>query len=72
MTNALIDAHADDPEFGYRFLADDLERAGHAVGAPRGQCCASWAGSGGTPGTTSTAAETPHAWWGGVRITSSR
>ena len=31
LTNALIDAHADDPEFGYRFLADELERAGHLV-----------------------------------------
>jgi hypothetical protein len=24
LTNALIDAHAEDPEFGYRFLADEL------------------------------------------------
>jgi hypothetical protein len=31
LTNALIDAHADDPEFGYRFLADELERAGHLI-----------------------------------------
>ncbi len=29
LTNALVDAHGDDPEFGYRFLADELERAGH-------------------------------------------
>jgi hypothetical protein len=28
MIIALIDAHGDDPEFGYRFLADELERAG--------------------------------------------
>jgi putative transposase len=35
LTNALIDAHGDDPEFGYRFLADELERAGHAVGERR-------------------------------------
>ena len=35
LTNALIDAHADDPEFGYRFLADELELAGHVVGARR-------------------------------------
>jgi transposase InsO family protein len=35
LTNALIDAHADDPEFGYRFLADELERAGHDVGERR-------------------------------------
>ena len=33
--NALIDAHADDPAFGYRFLADELERAGIDVGERR-------------------------------------
>jgi putative transposase len=26
--NAIVDVHADDPEFGYRFIADELERAG--------------------------------------------
>jgi putative transposase len=35
LTNALIDAHADDPEFGYRFLADELELLGHEVGERR-------------------------------------
>ena len=35
LTNELVDAHADDPEFGYRFLADELERAGHTVGERR-------------------------------------
>ena len=35
VTNALIDAHADDPEFGYRFLADEVERAGHLAGERR-------------------------------------
>ena len=35
LTNTLIDAHGDDPEFGYRFLADELERAGHDVGERR-------------------------------------
>ena len=35
LTNALIDAHADDPEFGYRFLADELEVVGHSVGERR-------------------------------------
>lgn len=35
LTNELVDAHADDPEFGYRFLADELELAGHAVGERR-------------------------------------
>ncbi len=31
LTNALFDAHRDDPEFGYRFLADEARRAGHDV-----------------------------------------
>lgn len=35
LTNELIDAHGDDPEFGYRFLADELERSGHSVGERR-------------------------------------
>ncbi len=35
LTTALIDAHADDPEFGYRFLADELEQAGYLVGERR-------------------------------------
>jgi transposase InsO family protein len=26
--NAIVDVHADDPEFGYRFIADELEQAG--------------------------------------------
>jgi transposase InsO family protein len=35
LINALVDAHGDDPAFGYRFLADELERAGIAVGERR-------------------------------------
>ena len=35
LTNAIVDAHADDPEFGYRFLADELDAAGHQVGERR-------------------------------------
>jgi putative transposase len=35
LTNALIDAHGDDPEFGYRFLTDELVAAGHEVGERR-------------------------------------
>lgn len=31
LTNAIFDAHADDPEFGYRFLADEIRAAGHQV-----------------------------------------
>jgi putative transposase len=26
LTNAICDAHRDDPEFGYRFLADEVRR----------------------------------------------
>ena len=29
--NALFDAHADDPEFGYRYLADETEIAGYPM-----------------------------------------
>jgi putative transposase len=29
LANALFDAHRDDPEFGYRFLADEARDAGH-------------------------------------------
>ena len=35
LTNALVDAHADDPEFGYRLLADELDRAGLATAERR-------------------------------------
>lgn len=35
LTNAIVDIHADDPEFGYRFSADELEDAGHVVGEGR-------------------------------------
>lgn len=35
LTNAIIDVHADDPEFGYRFIADELDRAGHHSGEGR-------------------------------------
>ncbi len=35
LTNALIDAYDNDPEFGYRLLADELDRAGHVVGERR-------------------------------------
>ena len=35
LINALIDAHRDDPAFGYRFLSDELERAGITIGERR-------------------------------------
>jgi len=35
LTNAALDAHADDPPFGYRFIADELERQGHQVSERR-------------------------------------
>lgn len=31
LVNAIIDAHADDPEFGYRLIADEVRDAGFAV-----------------------------------------
>ena len=40
--NALFDAHCEDPEFGYRFLADEAEHAGQAMSARTAWriCCA--------------------------------
>jgi putative transposase len=35
LTNAMVDVHADDPEFGYRFIADELGELGHRVGERR-------------------------------------
>jgi len=35
LTNALVDLHEGDPEFGYRFLTDELQAAGHRVGERR-------------------------------------
>ena len=35
LTNALVDLHEGDPEFGYRFLTDELHAAGHKVGERR-------------------------------------
>ncbi len=35
LTNELINAHGDDPEFGYRLLADELARLGETVGERR-------------------------------------
>ncbi|SNS09943.1 Transposase InsO and inactivated derivatives [Geodermatophilus pulveris] len=35
LTNALIDAHGDDPEFGYRFLADEVAGVGLVAGERR-------------------------------------
>ena len=34
-TNAAIDAHSDDPEFGYRLISDELADAGHRVSERR-------------------------------------
>jgi transposase InsO family protein len=31
LANAIFDAHRDDPEFGYRFLADEVRDGGHTV-----------------------------------------
>jgi putative transposase len=35
LTNAALDIHHDDPEFGYRFIADELDAAGHVVSERR-------------------------------------
>lgn len=35
LTNAIVDVHDDEPEFGYRFIADELGRTGHAAGEGR-------------------------------------
>ena len=35
VVNAIVDVHADDPEFGYRFIADELEAAGRATNERR-------------------------------------
>ena len=35
LTNAALDAHHDDPAFGYRFLADELHAGGHEVSERR-------------------------------------
>jgi len=35
LLNAVVDVHADDPEFGYRLIADELERADHVVSERR-------------------------------------
>lgn len=35
LVNEMLDIHADDPEFGYRFIADELERKGQRVSENR-------------------------------------
>ncbi len=35
LVDAIRDVHADDPEFGYRLIADELARAGHAASENR-------------------------------------
>ncbi len=35
LVNVMYDIHADDPEFGCRFIADELHRLGHAVSGNR-------------------------------------
>jgi putative transposase len=35
LVNAIRDVHDDDPEFGYRFVADELESAGHVASERR-------------------------------------
>lgn len=35
LADAALDVHADDPEFGYRLIADELERDGHRASERR-------------------------------------
>ena len=35
LMNAIVDVHADDPAFGYRFIADELEAGGHRASENR-------------------------------------
>ena len=35
LMNAVLDIHADDPAFGYRFIADELIDVGHQVSERR-------------------------------------
>lgn len=37
LLNAIIDVHRDDPEFGYRFIADEVNAAGHRTSENRVQ-----------------------------------
>ena len=37
LINAIVDIHVDDPEFGYRFITDELHDAGHACSENRVQ-----------------------------------
>lgn len=35
LVNAIVDVHRDDPAFGYRFISDELEAAGHQASENR-------------------------------------
>jgi hypothetical protein len=35
VVNVIVDIHRDDPEFGYRLISDELEKAGHVLGEGR-------------------------------------
>ena len=35
VVNAIVDVHADDPEFGYRFIADELDQNGQPTNERR-------------------------------------
>jgi putative transposase len=46
LINAAVDIHADDPAFGYRFIADELPARGIIAGRTRWRGCAPSSGSG--------------------------
>jgi putative transposase len=46
LINAALDVHRDDPAFGYRFIADELEDQGFSAGENRWHGCAAASRSG--------------------------
>jgi putative transposase len=49
LINAAIDIHDDDPEFGYRFITDELTPASAAVTAGLGRPCTTTSCAGSSP-----------------------
>jgi putative transposase len=57
--NVLFDAPRDDPEFGYRFLADEARDAGEAMSERASSACSRRASSTGAPGTRARSCGSP-------------
>jgi hypothetical protein len=61
LIDAALDIHADDPTFGYRFIADELTERGIAAGRTGSPGCAARNGSGrSTPRSEAEAARPVH------------